>query len=195
MTARWVVDEVAPHRNLVIGWRSISLLFKNEPEEGSDYYGPVKQTHGHLRVMEAIRASAATPEQANRDVFALYWELGARIHHDKDRDLEIADVLVSVGLDPAFADAEHDEQWDDAIRTAMDDGLSLVGNDVGTPIIAMTNSSGVRVGYFGPVINKVPTGEAALKMWDALTAMMDVDGFFELKKTRTGGIDFGDRPT
>jgi hypothetical protein len=61
-------------------------------------------------------------------------------------------------------------------------------------IIATTNSHGNRVGYFGPVITKIPPTEDSLKMWDALMAMMDIDGFFELKKTRTEGPDFGARP-
>lgn len=170
------------------------MLFKNNPPEGSDYRGPVEKTHGHLRVMEAIRAAADSPEQGNNDVFKLYWELGARIHHDGSRDFAIADALDAVGLDTSFAGAETDEQWDPAIQAAMDDGLGLVGNDVGTPIIAMKNSNGERVGYFGPVITRIPTGDDALKMWDALTAMMDIDGFFELKKTRTEGPNPGARP-
>ncbi len=76
----------------------------------------------------------------------------------------------------------------------MDDGLGLIGTDVGTPIIATHNSRGERVGYFGPVITKIPSTEDSLKMWDALMDMMDVDGFFELKKTRTDGPDPGARP-
>ena len=31
LAARWVVDEVQPHRDIDITWRPISLLFKNEP--------------------------------------------------------------------------------------------------------------------------------------------------------------------
>jgi hypothetical protein len=31
-------------------------------------------------------------------------------------------------------------------------------------------------------------------MWDALTAMMSVQGFWELKRTRTEGPEFGERP-
>jgi hypothetical protein len=31
-------------------------------------------------------------------------------------------------------------------------------------------------------------------MWDALVAMMNIDGFWELKRTRTERPDFGDRP-
>lgn len=183
-----------PHRDIEITWHSISLLFKNEPPEDSDYYGPVKTTHGHLRVMEAIRDAADSPRAGNRDVFKLYWELGSRIHHDEDREPDITEALSAVGLDTSFASAVDDERWDPVIRAVMDDGLGLTGDDVGTPIIAMKNSDGERVGYFGPVITKVPQGDDALKMWDALTAMMDIDGFFELKKTRTDGPDFGARP-
>lgn len=183
-----------PHRDIDITWHSISLLLKNEPPEGSDYYGPVKTTHGHLRVMEAIRDAAESPEAGNHDVHKLYWELGSRIHHDGERDFDIADALSAVGLDTSFASAQDEEKWDSAIRSAMSDGLGLTGQDVGTPIIAMKNSDGERVGYFGPVITKIPRGDDALKMWDALTAMMDIDGFFELKKTRTSGPDFGPRP-
>ena len=31
-------------------------------------------------------------------------------------------------------------------------------------------------------------------MWDALRTMMDVPGFWELKRTRTERPEFGDRP-
>ena len=185
---------MVPHRDIDVTWHSISLLLKNDPPEDSEYYEPVKTTHGHLRVMEAVRAAADTPEAANADVFKLYWELGSRVHHDEELDFDISDALSAVGLDTSFASAVDDEQWDPVIRAAMDDGLGLVGQDVGTPIIAMKNSSGERVGYFGPVITKIPRGDDALKMWDALTAMMDIDGFYELKKTRSEGPDFGPRP-
>ena len=183
-----------PHRDLHITWQPISLLFKNEPPEGSDYYAPVLKTHRMLRVLEAVRAAGDTPEAGNHDVFKLYWELGARIHHDQRLDFDIADALSTVGLDVAFVDAADDESWDAVIRTAMDDGLGLVGTDVGTPIIATHNTHGERVGYFGPVITKIPSTDDSLKMWDALMDMMDVDGFFELKKTRTDAPDPGARP-
>jgi hypothetical protein len=32
-------------------------------------------------------------------------------------------------------------------------------------------------------------------MWDALVTMMDVDSFFELKRTRTESPDPGERPS
>ena len=100
-----------------------------------------------------------------------------------------------MGLDESHAAAFDDESWDKAIRVGMDEGLDLVGNDVGTPIIAITNSDGVKAGYFGPVITKVPPTDKSVAMWDALVTMMDIDSFFELKRTRTEAPDPGARQT
>lgn len=188
-TARWAVDEVAPHRDLDITWRPISLLFKNEPDPDSRWYESSRFTHGLLRVMESVRATTG-----NDDVFRLYWEFGARIHHDKETPFDPGDALATVGLDVGHAAAFDDDGWDDVIRSSMDEALDLVGDDVGTPIIAFDDSSGVRRGYFGPVISRIPSTEQSLAMWDALVAMMDVDSFFELKRTRTEGPQPGDRP-
>ncbi|MEO5723991.1 MAG: disulfide bond formation protein DsbA, partial [Ilumatobacteraceae bacterium] len=189
MTARWAVEEIQPHRDLHITWRPISLFFKNEPEPDSKWYEATKFNHGLLRVLESVRTT-----DGNDGVFKLYWEFGARIHHDRQTPFDPADALATVGLDKSHAAALADESWDEAIRIAMGEGLALVGDDVGTPIIALENSDGVMAGYFGPVISRVPSTEKSLAVWDALVAMMDVDSFFELNRTRTGGPDVGDRP-
>ncbi|HSP05500.1 MAG TPA: hypothetical protein VLR27_18490 [Acidimicrobiales bacterium] len=188
MTARWVVDEVAPARDLQVTWQPISLFFKNEPDEGSEYYEPVWFTHRLLRVLESVRAEGGDVEQ-------LYLEYGRRIHHEQDRDFDVADALRAVGLDDAHAKAFDDDRWDAEIRTRMDIGLALCGDDVGTPIIAMDDKHGKRAGYFGPVITRVPDTETSLELWDALRTMISVPGFWELKRTRTEGPEFGDPPT
>ncbi len=175
-------------------WQPISLLFKNDPDPESAYYAASVVTHRMLRVMEAARENASSTDEGNRCVFKLYWEFASRIHHDHDHAVDIADVLTTVGLDESLAAAADDESWDSVIRTKMDDGLALVGDDVGTPIIATTNSDGQRVGYFGPVITKIPDAADSAKLWDALMDMMDIDGFYELKKTRAEMPDPGARP-
>lgn len=189
MTARWVVDEVQPNRDLNVTWQPISLLFKNEPEPDSDYHRAAMKTHRMLRVLEAVRA-----ESGDDGLQPLYWEFGRRIHHDRDRDFDVADALVAIGYDRGLAPAADDESWDEVIRKRMDVGLELAGNDIGTPIIAMDDANGDRQAFFGPVITRVPSTELSLQMWDALTAMMDVPGFWELKRTRTERPDFGERP-
>jgi hypothetical protein len=38
---------------------------------------------------------------------------------------------------------------------------------------------------FGPVLSPIPRGEEAGKLWDGVLLIAGVDGFFELKRSRT----------
>lgn len=189
MTARWVVDEVAPERDLNLIWQPISLLVKNQPPPGSDYYQGCLPGHRALRVMEAIRA-----ELGDGPVFDWYWQCATRIHHDGERPLDIEAALAAAGFDGSFAAAADDESWDAEISSRMNQGLELVGNDVGTPIIAFRCDDGTKRGIFGPVITKVPDPATAVKFWDAMQVFVTTDGFWELKRTRTERPEFGVRP-
>jgi hypothetical protein len=190
VTARWVVDEVAPHRDLSVVWQPISLMFKNDVQPDADGYAAVFKTHQMLRVMEAVRA-----EHGDDAVQRWYLLSGTTVHHDGRRDeADLADMLGQLGLDRGLAAAADDETWDAEIRSRMDVGIELAGNDIGTPIIAMDNSEGERQAYFGPVITRVPPGDLSLKLWDGLVGLMDVPGFWELKRTRTERPEFGERP-
>ncbi|MEM7143240.1 MAG: disulfide bond formation protein DsbA [Actinomycetota bacterium] len=189
MTARWVVDEVAPARDLSITWQPISLLLKNDPDEDSPFREPVERTYKLLRVMESVRAT-----EGEDAVFRLYWEYGRRIHHDQAFEFDPADALESAGLPTSHAAAFESDEFDDEIRRRHDEGIALAGEDIGTPIIAFDNRDGVKQAYFGPVITRVPSTEDSLAMWDALVAMMNIDGFWELKRTRTERPEFGERP-
>jgi hypothetical protein len=189
VTARWVVEHVAPRRNLHLVWQPISLLFKNKPDPAGQYYASSFSSHRMLRVMEAIRA-----ELGDRAVDAWYWQCATRIHHDRDRDFDLAEALAHIGYDRRFAEAADDEAWDAHIETRMGDGVELVGADVGTPIIAFECPDGTRRGIFGPVITRVPSVEQSLAVWDAMETLTVMDGFWELKRTRTEGPSMGDRP-
>ncbi len=189
MTARWVVGEVAPNRDLNITWQPISLLEKNQPATDSDYYEPVARTHKYLRVMESLRAA-----EGDDAVFPLYWEYGRRIHHDKELIFDPAEALKAIGADEVHGEALEDDKWDAEIKTRMDAGLALSGDDVGTPLIAFNNDDGEKVALFGPVITRVPTPEQSLRLWDGFVAMATVPGFWEVKRTRTERPEFGERP-
>lgn len=180
MTSRWLVD-IAEERTLEIDWQPISLLFKNETTEESSFYAEVSFTRDLLRVVESVRAAGRADA-----IGSLYTEFGRRIHH-QDMPIfdaaEVAAILDELGLDVGHASALTDESFDAAIKLGMAEGLSLVGDDVGTPIIALTGRSG-RVGLFGPVITKLPGEHDRLRLWDGFLAMVDTPGFFELKRTR-----------
>ena len=139
--------------------------------------------------MESLRAA-----EGDDAVFPLYWEFGRRIHHDETVEFDPADALTAIGADPSHAAAAADEKWDAEIERRMKMGLDLTGDDVGTPIIAMDDLNGDRVGIFGPVITRVPNQEQSLQLWDGMMALTTVPGFWELKRTRTESPEFGDRP-
>ncbi len=189
MTARWVVEVVQPERDLSVTWQPISLLFKNNPPEDSDYYKPVVYTHNLLRVFEAINA-----KDGNEAAHRFYWQAGTFIHHDEKLYAPVEEILEAAGMDTSFASAFEDESWDAVIREKMDAGLELVGQDVGTPIIGFEKDTGEKIGIFGPVISRAPQGEQGLALWDAMVTMSTMDDFWELKRTRTVGPDFGERP-
>ena len=190
MTARWVVESVAPHRDIAVEWQPISLLVKNHVAPDSKFYEPSRFTHNLLRVMESVR-----DEHGNEGVFSFYWEVAARIHHDGDIGFGPAEALVAAGLDPGHAAAFDDEARDESILTRMQRGLDLAGDDIGTPIIGFDNAVGDSVGIFGPVITRIPPPDLALQLWDGMVQVVTVPGFWELKRTRTERPDPGPRPT
>jgi hypothetical protein len=178
LTSRWLV-RVAPFRDLDIEWLPISLLLKNGTLEGEPFYAEVTASHGMLRVVEAVRAAGHEDRIGD-----LYTELG-RVLHVEERTVDLKATLSGLGLDPKLAAAANDPRYDAAIRVAMEDGLELVGDAVGTPIIAVEGPGpDGRVGLFGPVITTLPDVEASLRLWDGFLAMVSTEGFYELKRTR-----------
>ena len=188
VTSQWI-REIADERDLEITWEPISLLIKNEPAPDSAFYDPLQWSYGLLRVMESVRST-----EGEAAVGDLYVEYGRRIHHDGVRMFDAALALDAIGLDPAHAAATTDEQWDKEITSRMESGLALVGNDVGTPIISFFAADGREVAIFGPVITKVPEREKALRLWDTVVTLTELEEFWELKRTRTSRPEFGARP-
>lgn len=179
MTSRWV-DEVAAHRDLDVTFHVMSLAILNEGNEGMRDRLP--------RLMRYTRLVAAARERHGQAVVKpLYDALGTRIHvqaHD-DQDAIIAEALAEVGLPADLAAYADSDEYDAQLRASHDDGIGRVGQDVGTPVIAVNGTA-----FFGPVISPAPKGEIALTLWDGVVAAASYDGFFELKRSRTRGPVF-----
>ncbi|MEE2682748.1 MAG: hypothetical protein VYD77_02310 [Actinomycetota bacterium] len=140
--------------------------------------------------MESIRIL-----EGDEAVQRYYWELGRRIHHDREfMDFALSDVLDAVGVSSSHLSAYDDEVIDDEIRSRMGDGIALAGEDIGTPIIGFIDAAGDKVGIFGPVITRVPSTEESVKLWDSVVTLTTTPGFWELKRTRTEKPEFGRRP-
>lgn len=177
MTSRWV-DEVARFRPLVVTWHVMSLAVLNEDNE-------VDEAHRAFfpRALRYTRLVSAVRElHGQQHVKPLYDALGTRIHpaHRKDVEAVIAEALAEVGLPAELIRYADTEEFDEQMRASHFDGIGRVGQDVGTPVIAIGDSA-----FFGPVMSPTPRGEQALAVWDGAVALASYDGFFELKRSRT----------
>ncbi len=182
MTSRWV-DEVARHRDIAVTWNIMSLAVLNEDNEVDDAHSAFLP-----RALKYTRLVAAAKEIHGQEaVKGLYDALGTRIHleGDADPDSVIPAALEDAGLPADLARFADTDEYDVQMRASHFEGIGRVGQDVGTPVIAVNG-----VAFFGPVISPAPKGEQALVLWDGVVAAASYDGFFELKRSRTRGPIF-----
>jgi hypothetical protein len=137
-------------------------------------------SHRSLRIFEAARATAG--EDA---VDALYTEWG-RLFFVRDRpgDNELlSQCLSGSGLDPGLLEAADEEKWDGPIVESMEVAYAFGGTKTQTPTIVVRDDP--PHGFKGPVMAPAPTGEAAVRLWDAIQVVSREPGFFEITRPRS----------
>ncbi|MFD0886410.1 disulfide bond formation protein DsbA [Streptosporangium algeriense] len=181
MTSRWLL-EVEKVRPIEPRWHIMSLNILNEDKDVPESYREmIARAIGPVRVVAAVQ-----DKYDSETVGRLYTELGTRLHNQgRLKELDslretVEEALEAAGLERAFADAMDSEEFDEILRASHDDGINRVGQEVGTPVIAVGD-----VAFFGPVVSPAPKGEEAAKLWDGVRLVAGIDGFFELKRSRT----------
>ena len=183
--------EVGRHKEIQVNWKFFSLKLINKDRDVQEDYKIL-----HEVGLKALRVAAAVRREfGNKGVEKIYTAMGACYHHDEgdiDEPSTLVEILHSCGLPSRLASAAVNKSLDEDIQADMDQAIAKSGTDVGVPQIVLDGGKGP--GFFGPVMSPAPTGEEAVKFWDAIIAAGSLPGFFELKRTREVGPIFGERP-
>jgi hypothetical protein len=169
-TAQWFF-ETANKNNDDFVIKPFSLFRKavydgNPPEEDSPTWLKLS------RVIAGVIKDNPENAQLHKDT---YWELATNWHENLLRDLP-----KNAEWEKYFDDESLDADLDEQIKSA----ISVTGSDLGVPII-INRSIEPNVGYFGPVIDNVPKGDEAQKLYESMTTLLNTQGVYEIKRMRT----------
>ena len=177
ITSRWI-GEVEAVRSINTAWHVMSLAVLNEGRDLEPAYREsMDKAWGPVRVI-----IAAKEQHGGHVVKALYDAMGTQIHDggQKDFSIVISKALAECGLPAELADAATSDEFDPQLHSSHEAGISLVGQDVGTPVVAFNGTA-----FFGPVLTRIPRGEQAGLLWDATVTLASYPHFFEIKRSRS----------
>ncbi len=176
-TAKWI-RTVREQTDLTIDWKFFSLEEinlkpgKKHPWQREWSYGWSMMRIGALLRRHDMALLDEWYERAGR---ALHEE-GKRPHNP----VVAHHIVGEMGLDPALVDeaiadpTTHDEIHAEHARVVQHGGY-------GVPTLFFGEHC-----LFGPVLIDPPTGDAAMRLWNAVTAWVEFPHLFELQRPKTG---------
>jgi 2-hydroxychromene-2-carboxylate isomerase len=177
VTSRWV-EEIERQGLVRVSWKLMSLA---RLHEWDDDYDPLAFEKVRVMGRGGAAAAMAKGEQILGDYYSV---IGRRIHiEQQNRDEQLVrDVFDELGIEQSAFDLSHSQDYDAYVAKTHDEAVEAAGEDLGTPVIIYNGKS-----FFGPVIKAAPKGAEAKKLWDAMVLLSEVDGVYEIKRSRPEG--------
>jgi 2-hydroxychromene-2-carboxylate isomerase len=176
-TSLWI-REVRDRTGLEVNWRFFSLEEVNR-EEGKKHPWERKWSYG----WSMMRIGALLRRHDMDDLDRWYAAAGRALHVDgyKPHEPEVArELLGGLGLDPGLVDeAIADPTTHDEVRAEHCRVVDAGG--YGVPTLFFPDGQCL----FGPVLIDPPTGDAALRLWDAVVAWTEFPHLYELQRPKT----------
>lgn len=168
-TAQWFFKEADKNGQTFI-LKPFSLYRKavidgNPPEEKSPVWLKLS------RVIAGIFRDFPDDYELQKDT---YWQLATNWHEDFVRELP---------ENPKWSNYYDDASLDALLDDHIGEAVAITGSDLGVPIII---NRGIlpNVGYFGPVIDRVPEGEESRDLYEAFQTLLNIQGVYEIKRIR-----------
>ena len=176
-TSRWI-REVRDLSGLQINWRFFSLEEINRVE-GKKHPWEREWSYG----WSMMRIGALLRRRSMADVDAWYERAARALHVEghKPHDPAVArHLLQELGLDPGLVDeAIADSSTGDEV---LADHRRVTGaGGYGVPTLFFPDGQCL----FGPVLIDPPTGDAALRLWEAVLAWTEFPHLYELQRPKT----------
>ncbi len=176
-TSLWI-REVRALTGLAVNWRFFSLEEINR-QEGKKHPWEREWSYG----WSMMRVGALLRRTSMDDLDAWYARAGKALHVDGHKPHEKAvarTLLAELGLDPGLVDEAINDP------TTNDDVLAehqrvVAANGYGVPTMFFPDGQCL----FGPVLVDPPTGQAAVRLWDAVVAWTEFPHLYELQRPKT----------
>ena len=179
--SRWLL-EVGQRRAVEVNWHVMSLYLLNEHRvDDPTYVDYLRQVSGAARVATAV--SYRFGNRALRDLYTGFGEVifdhWRYASSDECREA-MRSALARTPLPEDLVAAFDTTEYDDELRRSHLTAMAAVGDEGGTPSTSLNG-----VAFSGPVLNSIPRGDDAARIFDGCLLLTSFPDFFEIKRTRT----------
>jgi 2-hydroxychromene-2-carboxylate isomerase len=175
-TSLWL-REARQVRPLQLAWGFFSLAEVNRAA-GNPPRERHQQSATPFRIMALARRQHG-PDAVDR----LYLAFG-RAHHERQQNIGQPDVIAAVLAEAGFDRGLHDAALADAsiVQELQDEHAALAARGAfGVPTLETDGAAPLH----GPIIDRVPTGEAAGELWDHTAWLLAQPHVYEFKRARS----------